>query len=272
MIASDVAAMLGDVRREGRSADVIDRPTDEDLALQDCAERVRALKKTTTENIIKIGKELIFAKDRLGHGRFGNWLNANALGISDRTARRYMQLAQWADSNSDTVSVLEPAAAYLLSAPSTPACVTSEVTARITGGDAMPVESVRLLIKVARSEQREAELNERPARARRVGARGKAERGQMEQRQEAEKTAATQFANLLRGRVDEIRGTLAELLAVTNGADLLEALKTELGPSSATPSVPDEVVPPACASTVSEMPEIPDFLWRAPQSPADQPA
>jgi len=272
MSTANVAAGLGVAHREGHGTDAIERTADDELALQACVERVRALKQVTSENLVKIGKELIFARGRLGYGRFGNWLRANALGISDRTARRYMQLAEWADSNSDTVSVLEPTAAYLLSAPSTPACVTSNVKVRLARGEAVPIENVRALIKVARSERSEANGKVRSAQRRRARARAKGERHQIEDHEEKGRAAATEFARLLRHRVDDIRASLAELLTATNGAALLNALKTELGLSSSALFAREDPQHVPATSPMLDMPEIPLILRRVSQPPVDQPA
>jgi len=174
---------------------------------------VRALKQATIDNVITIGKELIFARERLSHGHFGNWLDECALGISHRTARRYMQLATWADSNSDTVSVLEPTAAYLLSAPSTPPGVISEVKTLVSQGEAVPIERVRDLVSKARSTQVRARSKRAPSKSE-GPARGKPESARAARhRRKIKKRAATKFARLVGERTFDVQLELVGLLA-----------------------------------------------------------
>ncbi len=67
--------------------------TDTTTYLKQNAQETRGLLKRTSEDIIKIGKNLLEAKARLPHGQFIPWVKAE-LNISQSTSWRFMQAAQ----------------------------------------------------------------------------------------------------------------------------------------------------------------------------------
>src|SRR5215467_12490762 len=79
------------------------------------ADRIRVALSHTTAGIIEAGERLRGIKDKLPHGQFTTWLSAG-FGMSDRTARLYMNAAEWATGKTEIVSVLHPTTA--LAAPS----------------------------------------------------------------------------------------------------------------------------------------------------------
>ena len=99
------------------------------------ADRVRASHQRTVVAIIEMGRDLLAVKAGLGHGRFGQWLEAEFGGVA-RTAQNYMRAAQSFGGNSAIVSHLPPATLYALAAPSTPGDVRSEIVARLRAGGA----------------------------------------------------------------------------------------------------------------------------------------
>ena len=84
-----------------------------------CIGSIKALISKTGKDIVKIGENLIRAKEIIGHGKFGIWLEKE-FAWSERTARRFMNVAK--HFKSDTVSDLKVSAKalYLLASPSTP--------------------------------------------------------------------------------------------------------------------------------------------------------
>jgi len=135
------------------------------MALDACAARIRALKKSTVENVIEIGKELIIAKAQLGHGRFGKWLEAEVT-MSERTAERFVRAADWAGwakVKSDSLSDLDVTSVYLLSAPSTPASATSKVLTGMERGHRMTVEAVEAIVSQAVAETKTTKSKTPPA-------------------------------------------------------------------------------------------------------------
>lgn len=81
------------------------------------ARRIKMKGQRIKTDLLDIGKELTEAKQRLPHGQFGDWLSVE-FDMSDRSARHFMQVYQVYGSKSETVSVLNDSALYLLSAPS----------------------------------------------------------------------------------------------------------------------------------------------------------
>ena len=70
-------------------------------SLDDLAQRIKTehqeiigAKRNIVERAMKAGDLLIQAKANAGHGNWLNWLKANCVGISERTANVYMKLAE----------------------------------------------------------------------------------------------------------------------------------------------------------------------------------
>jgi Protein of unknown function (DUF3102) len=105
-------------------------------AAKEAAGRIRNILSQTTAGIIEAGGRLKAIKDRLPHGQFTKWLAAE-FGMSDRTARLYMNAAEWAAGKAETVSVLQPTTVYALAAPSTPDTVKVGVLKRLESGEAI---------------------------------------------------------------------------------------------------------------------------------------
>lgn len=94
---------------------------------------IKGLMKRTAQDIIEVGQKLIQVKERLGHGNFGDWLEAE-FQWSNQTAKRFMNVAI-SFQNQQIVDFLAPSALYLLSAPSTPETARSEALARAKAGE-----------------------------------------------------------------------------------------------------------------------------------------
>ena len=54
---------------------------------------IKALVKRTTSNLLEIGGKLLEVKERLGHGRFGEWLKRE-FELSQDTAERLINIAK----------------------------------------------------------------------------------------------------------------------------------------------------------------------------------
>jgi len=98
------------------------------------ASRIRALTERISRNVISVGLELSKAKATLDHGQFGAWLAAEFI-MTERTAQNYMRVAEQFGDKSETVSVLQPSAPYLLASPSTPTVVKNAVVENLQRGD-----------------------------------------------------------------------------------------------------------------------------------------
>ena len=82
------------------------------------SERIRLRMKRTSEDIIEIGKDMIEVKKRINHGQFGFWLE-NEFEMTDRTARRFIRVAERFGDKSDIMSDFNPTILYELAVPST---------------------------------------------------------------------------------------------------------------------------------------------------------
>ncbi|MBV9386116.1 MAG: DUF3102 domain-containing protein [Chroococcidiopsidaceae cyanobacterium CP_BM_ER_R8_30] len=94
---------------------------------------IRALMKRTAEDIIEIGQKLIVVKQKLGHGCFLDWIEAE-FEWSYPTAARFIQVAN-AFSKIYQIDKFAPSALYLLAAPSTPETAREEALALAKAGE-----------------------------------------------------------------------------------------------------------------------------------------
>lgn len=115
------------------------------------AERIKVRLKRTAEDIIEIGRDLIAMKERLAHGQFLPWIEAE-FGMTDRTARNFMAVAERFGSKSETVSDFSPKALYLLA--SAPADVVQEVETRAAAGEIVSAAEIARLTALHKAEQK----------------------------------------------------------------------------------------------------------------------
>lgn len=168
--------------------------------------------------VIDTGRDLLAIKDRLGHGHFGRWLEAE-FRMNERTAQRYMNVAAELGDKSDIVSVLPPTALYQLTAPSTPAPVREEVVKRIEAGERLDPAAVDRMVHAAKQEARQdrmiAKLNlmeRRAAEKRRSRTRSAREQREAAAQRTRERHAAeeihreratTEVAELIKSRMGD---------------------------------------------------------------------
>ena len=85
--------------------------------LREIADRIRA---RMSRNIFETGRDLIAAKDRVGHGKFLRWIDVE-FDMSEPSAARMMNVARtYGDGKSFTLTDLKRSVLYELAAPSTP--------------------------------------------------------------------------------------------------------------------------------------------------------
>jgi hypothetical protein len=102
----------------------------EQAELGDIAERVRGRLQQTALGVIQIGADLARAKELLGHGHFGEWIDAE-FGLGRRSAEQFMAAFRRFGSKSEIVSHLPAGAVLELSAPSVP----DELVQRVIAGE-----------------------------------------------------------------------------------------------------------------------------------------
>jgi hypothetical protein len=134
----------------------------EAATLRQDALRLRGLVTKTTANMIEVGQDLVAIKDRLNHGQFTSWVEAE-IGISIRTAQGYMRFAMLAEGKSETVALLPPSTARMLASKSTPPEIVQQVIAKAATGNIVPDRVVRDLIS-----ERQFELRRAAAAARQI--------------------------------------------------------------------------------------------------------
>jgi hypothetical protein len=107
------------------------------------------VRKTTAEGVLKIGKELEAARDRLarhGNGTFGTWC-VERCGISRMSANRAMQAySQFKDCNT-VLQTFDATAMYLLSAESCPEDAAAEAMDRAKTGEQITAKLAKQIIK-----------------------------------------------------------------------------------------------------------------------------
>ncbi len=105
---------------------------------------IRGLMKRTVESIFEIGQRLITVKERLGHGRFGSWLETE-FEWDERTARRFISVAENLKNKSDKLSEVDfaPSALYVLASPSTPESARDEAFARAKAGESITYKAAK---------------------------------------------------------------------------------------------------------------------------------
>jgi hypothetical protein len=116
-------------------------PAEDAASLRAMVERIHRRYRQQCEDIIATGLELIEAKGKLRHGKFKQWLR-DEFAWTDRTARRYMTVAQVFGRKTDIVSVLPAQTLYRLAAPTTPQEVRDELLARVEAGERITREVV----------------------------------------------------------------------------------------------------------------------------------
>ena len=129
--------------------------------LQAQAKLIKKLIAKTTADLIDLGRHLIAAKQHIGHGLFIPWVEGE-IGISGRTAQRYMAIAQLAEAKNDSVSLLPPTILHRLAAPSAPLEVVDYVIGQANDGVIVQDSVVAMMIADARRSQTQAKKSVSP--------------------------------------------------------------------------------------------------------------
>lgn len=126
--------------------------------VQTAAHRIRQLMKQTVEDLIAVGKELLAVKAALPHGRFLPWLHGE-FGWTDRTARRFMAVAERFGTKMDIISDLriQPTAAYLLAAPSVPEEASAQAVCRAEKGERITAKVAKEILGSVRNKPEQHE-------------------------------------------------------------------------------------------------------------------
>lgn len=104
------------------------------IVVQQKTGEIKTLMRRSMQDIIDIGTKLIDVKTKLGHGSFGKWLDAE-FGWTDRTARKFMAVANVFKSESGSDLNIGAKALYYLAGPSTPEEARQEAIERAEAGE-----------------------------------------------------------------------------------------------------------------------------------------
>lgn len=146
--ADDVALALGGAPEP---AQIITPFSYEDLdpetriVVQQRTSEIKAIARQTAQGVLDIGAKLTEVKDRLGHGRFGYWLDLE-FGWSDRTARSFMAAARSFKSEIISDLSIAPTALVMLASPSVPEAARQEAIQQATSGQPVTVKQARQII------------------------------------------------------------------------------------------------------------------------------
>jgi Protein of unknown function (DUF3102) len=135
---------------------------DEDLATkcQAAAGRIKGRFRTTLLEFVEIGRDLIAIQEKMPHGAWGPWLEAE-FGFTDRTAQNYMNTATFMEGKSETVSLLPPATLYALASRSADPGVIEGVLADVDAGKVVTTADVKEKLAKARAVQKKASASAR---------------------------------------------------------------------------------------------------------------
>lgn len=123
------------------------------------AERIRVRMKRTAEDIIAIGLDLVAVKERLPHGAFLPWIEAE-FGMSQQSASRFMAVANTYGGKLPNLSNLPPSVLYELAAPSTPESVRQIVEQKAEAGESVSLEEIKRLKRELAEAKRTVEQAE----------------------------------------------------------------------------------------------------------------
>lgn len=99
---------------------------------QDAATRIRTNLNKAQAAFLDIGRDLLTVKDKLAHGEFGKWIEAE-FGMTTRTAQNMMNAAELV-SEYEAISTLSQTVIYKLAAKSTPVEIKAHVATQIENG------------------------------------------------------------------------------------------------------------------------------------------
>jgi len=103
----------------------------------------------------EVGRHLLRAKDVMEHGTFTRWAQAE-LGMTDRTARNYMQATRFLEGKPETIAVLPPTILYALSAPTAATEVVQSVVTAAEAGEPLNAKAIDKLLDTAKQRLHQA--------------------------------------------------------------------------------------------------------------------
>jgi hypothetical protein len=116
-------------------------PADAAAEVRDASTRIKVRMHRTAQDIVEIGRDLILIKEKVGHGNFLPWIDAE-FGMSQPTALNFMRVAEQFGEKIVSVTNLTPTVLYALAAPSTPEEVRDNVIEMAQRGEKVTTKTV----------------------------------------------------------------------------------------------------------------------------------
>jgi hypothetical protein len=123
--------------------------------VRETADRIRDRVKTTIEDIIEVGNDLLAVKETLPHGQFSPWLKAE-FGWGERMAQNFMSVADRFGTKTEIIAdlTIQPTAAYLLAAPSVPDEARQLALERAEAGEKITTSVAKEIVAETRKKKR----------------------------------------------------------------------------------------------------------------------
>lgn len=102
--------------------------------LQASAQKIRALRRSATEDAIEIGRELLRVKEKTPHGAFVKWVEKSCE-FKIRTAQDLMKLAREAEADTKLVALMVPSTLRVYLSKKTPPAVRDSILKRLENGE-----------------------------------------------------------------------------------------------------------------------------------------
>lgn len=131
------------------------------IVVQQKTTEIRERIDAAATNILQIGERLILVKEKLDHGMFSDWLGAEFF-WTDRTARKFMQVARQFKTEPGSDLKISPSVLYLLSSNSTPEPVKRELIPKALTGETVTTKEVKEAIKKERQSAPEKPPQKKP--------------------------------------------------------------------------------------------------------------
>ena len=145
-LVQTIKRFFGSSRQLAFDYTALDRETADFLHQE--AEKIKTLIKQTVRGIIETGERLSVVKQRLKHGEFMSWVESE-INCHYSTALHFMRVWQTFGTQKDQISALgiNPSVLYLLSAPSMPKQLRTEIVEMAKSGNLVSIAEAKRLKK-----------------------------------------------------------------------------------------------------------------------------
>lgn len=113
------------------------------IVVQQRTSELKMIARRAATDVIEIGAKLVDVKERLPHGQFGRWLEAE-FQWSEPSAQRFMRVAERFQNRQ--IDGFAPSALYMLAAPSVPDEARAAAVVRAQAGEPITVAAAKVVI------------------------------------------------------------------------------------------------------------------------------